>query len=393
MNPRVASLLLPIIYLGYISLGLPDGTLGIAWPAMQKELALPFDLAGQVMLVVTGLAMGSSISSAWIVKRFQTGPVVFLSCCLTGIGLLLISQCHSALGFFLASLPLGLGAGAVDSCLNGFVAKHYSRRHMHWLHACWGIGATLGPLIMTKAFALTFGWRGGFASIACVQLLLAAIFLMTLRLWKQVPDLASKNEELSSTKAATTPKKQHSLASEAAWISPLLFAIYVAVEGSVGLWANSVLVLSRKFPLETAGFCVTAYYGSITAGRIIVGFLPATWTNRTIIRGGLLLSVCAAFIFLRADTVVVALPALILLGLGFAPVFPGLMHEVPKRFLAEHVQTMIGRQGACAYIGAALAPPCVGWLAVHAGIEVIPILVSGGALLLLLGSLRLDRIS
>lgn len=390
VSKRGALILLPIIYLGYVSLGLPDGTLGVAWPSMKAELGLPLDLAGQLMLVITLLAMASSFLSGTIIRRFKTGPVVLVSCVLTGSALLLISRANGALWLALASLPLGFGAGAVDSGLNGYVARHYSRRHMNWLHACWGIGATCGPLILTASVAGAGGWRGGFAIIGAAQLCLALIFLATLGLWERQPETSPKE---AKPEAPAFEPGRLTTGSEAAWLSCFIFAVYVAVEGSAGLWANSVLVLSRKVPQETAGLCVTAYYGSITAGRILVGFAPSRWNGRLLVSGGAMLSLVGALLFAYARSPAYALPSLVALGLGFAPIFPGLMHEVPRRFVPEAVQTMVGRQGACAYFGAAFAPALAGMAASRWNLECIPIAILCGVLLLGLCVRRLDRIS
>jgi len=385
---RASLLLLPVIYLGYISLGLPDGTLGVGWPHMQKELSLPFDLAGQLVLVATSLGMISSLLSARIIARFATAPVVFGSCVLTATGLLLISQSQAAWLLFLASVPLGIGSGAVDSSLNGYVAKHYSRRHMNWLHACWGIGATCGPLLMTRSLLVGSGWRGGFLMIGAAQLGLALVFLLTLRLWDTQPEIKTR----SAGDKGTSCFGVLSANSLAGWLSALAFPVYVGIEGAIGLWANSVMVISRSVPQEHAGVCIAAYYASITGGRLLVGFLPAHWASHRVIQAGIGLALAGGLGFMVIKTQAFALPCLILLGLGFAPIFPGLMHEVPSRFRPEDVQKMIGRQGAAAYLGAAFAPPLFGWLVVRLGLECVPFLVLGGTAVLLFITWKLERL-
>ncbi|MEO7598870.1 MAG: MFS transporter, partial [Opitutus sp.] len=188
MTPaRTAFWLLLIIYLGFISLGLPDGTLGVAWPAVHRELGVPISLAGIIMIVATLLSGAAAFSSGRIIGRFGTGPVVLVSGLLTGSALLMIGRSHSLVWLLLAAVPLGFGAGAVDAGLNGYVARHYSGRHMNWLHACWGIGATCGPIILANALSSRFGWRGGYFLLGSIQLTLAALFLITLGLWRRVP--------------------------------------------------------------------------------------------------------------------------------------------------------------------------------------------------------------
>ena len=199
MSRRTAWLLLPIIYAGYISLGLPDGTLGVAWPRMHLDLDQPLKAAGWIMVVGTLLSAVSSFSSGPILRRFSTGPVVFVSCLLTGFALVLTSQAPRFAWLIVAAVPLGLGAGAVDAALNGYVARHYTGRHMNWLHACWGIGATSGPLIITQFLATSHGWRGGYLLIGALQLGLATIFALTLRLWTEGPSAPRSTDPTNAT--------------------------------------------------------------------------------------------------------------------------------------------------------------------------------------------------
>jgi fucose permease len=389
VGKRVSIFLLPVIYLGYISLGLPDGTLGVAWPWMHKELGLSFDFAGKFMFLVTLLSVISSLSSGRVIARFKTGPVVLVSCIMTAAGLMCVSLSSGMAPLLLAALPLGLGAGAVDASLNGYVAKHYSRRHMNWLHACWGIGATCGPLIMTESLHLGNGWRGGFVQISLIQFSLAAIFLLTLGLWERQPEA----RQTSTNGEAADATGKHRAMSEAGILSLLGFLLYIAAEGTTGLWTNSVLVMSRHVSQQTAGLCVTAFYASITVGRIAVGFAPAHWSGRRLIFSGLLLAFSGALLFTFGKTEFFALPSLIMLGFGFAPVYPGLMHEVPRRFQPDAVQSVIGLQSAGASFGAAVVPVLAGWLAVHTGLETIPLLILAAVLALIICLQRLNKIS
>jgi len=380
-SSRAAGLLLVIIYLGFVSLGLPDGTLGVAWPAVYPELRLPVGLAGVLMLVGTLLTATSGFSSGWIVARFRTGPVVLLSCLLTSGAMLLLSQTHGVVLLFVAVVPLGLGAGAVDAGLNGYVARHYSGRHMNWLHACWGIGATAGPLLMGRALVTTQGWRGGYLLIGSIQLGLAILFLVTLRLWDKVPTHAAVTP---ATDAAVAPTR--TAASLEGWLSAAIFALYTGAEISIGLWAGTILVAERGFAPGKAALCVSGYYGAITAGRIAVGCVHGRWTNRTIVRAGTLLAIASAVGFAVGGAGPVAVVSLALLGLGFSPVYPGLMHEVPRRFAPEAVQTVIGRQSGGGALGAAIFPALAGAIAertlegivVFAGALIVALIVAIG---------------
>ena len=383
---RPALFLLPIVYLGFISLGLPDGTLGVAWPPLHTELGLPIGLAGTILVVATLLTGIAAFSSGRIIARFGTGPVVLVSCLLTGSALLLISRAQGLTMLLLMAIPLGFGAGAVDAGLNGYVARHYSGRHMNWLHACWGIGATCGPLVMAHALRTGGGWRGGYVTIGSVQLGLGLLFLLTLGLWNKVPERRSETAHDDSLRVA--PKA--SANSFAGWLSAGIFTVYVAVEMTAGLWASSILVESRHIAQESAALCAAGFYASITIGRIAVGFVVDLWGNRRLVTIGGLLALAGAGLFAFATTVPIAALALMLLGLGFAPIYPCLMHEVPRRFAPEAVQIVIGRQSGAGAVGAATLPALAGSIA-EFSLEGIVWIVIAGILGMLLAIRRLDR--
>jgi len=391
MSRRPSWLLLPIIYLGFVSLGLPDGTLGVAWPRMHVDLVQPLQAAGWIMVVATLLSATASITSGAILRRFGTGPVVQVSCLLTGGAILATSQVPNFPLLLVAAIPLGLGAGAVDAALNGFVARHYTGRHMNWLHACWGIGATSGPLIMTRALASSQGWRGGYLVIGTIQLGLAAIFALTLRLWDTVPDTAPVPGASATAAPRTTSGCRAN--SEAGWLSAAIFVLYMATELTMGLWANSILVVGRGLPPAAAGLCGSAYYAAITTGRIANGFVVDRWGNRRLVTSGAILALLGIGLFAAAQSAVSAGAALCLMGVGLAPIYPGLMHEVPRRFEPDAVFTIIGRQSGATCFGAAVCPLAAGWLAVRLPLEAIGWAVALSALLLLAAIRRLDHIS
>jgi MFS family permease len=380
--------LLAVIYLGFISLGLPDGTLGVAWPQVHRELHVPIGLAGMIMVVGTLLAAISGFSSGYVIRKFATGPVVLASCILTGTGLLIVGNAHSFTWLLLSAVPLGFGAGAVDAGLNGYVAKHYSGRQMNWLHACWGIGATCGPFVMSECISRGFGWRRGYFTLGAAQLTLAAIFLVSLRLWSLVPTSPRRTDGETDSGPAPTATAN----STAGWLSAAIFAIYVAAEATTGLWAASILVVSRGLPQGGAGFCATAYYASITIGRILVGVIVDRAGNRRLVTIGGILALCAATGFAFAHSIPVAALTLTLLGLGLAPIYPCLMHEVPRRFAPESVQVVIGRQSGAANIGGAFLPAAAGTLA-QVSLDGVAWLIIGGIVALLLCIRRLDRLT
>lgn len=359
--PRSSALLLVIIYLGFISLGLPDGTLGVAWPAIFPELNLPVGFAGTIMLVITLLAGAAGFSSGWILNRFSTGSVVLVSGALTGAALVALSRADSVPFLLLAAAPLGLGAGAVDAGLNSFVARHYDGRHMNWLHASWGIGATCGPIVIGLALATPQGWRGGYLWLGCAQLALAVLFLATLRLWSRVPERRSDaGKEGGARRSAEQPAN-----SPAGWLSPGIFALYTGIEASTGLWAATVLSVGRGMDPEVAARCGAGYYAAITGGRIAVGFVVDRWGNRRVIAWGVVTALAGASVLALGRGTLAPAVGLILVGLGLAPVYPGLMHEVPRRFTAIATPTVIGRQSGAAGLGVAVLPPALGLLAGH----------------------------
>jgi MFS family permease len=385
---RPSFFLLPLIYLGFISLGLPDGTLGIAWPAIYPELHVPIGMAGTITLVATLLSALAGFNSGRIIARFHTGPVVLVSCVLTGAGLVALAHA-SNLGWLLATaVPLGLGAGAVDAGLNGFVARHYSGRHMNWLHACWGLGATSGPVLMGQALASSHGWRGGYLLIGSIQLALALLFLLTLRLWDVVPERPAAAATAGPTRLRAAPPAD----SFAGWLSPAIFVLYVSVEMTTGVWVGSILVVGRGFEPATAALCVAAFYGAITGGRILVGFVVDRHGNRRLVTLGTLVALAGAGMFAAGGSVPLVFAALVLMGLGFAPVYPCLMHEVPHRFAPEAAQTVIGRQSGAGGIGASALPAAAGLLA-QESINGIPWLVLLGLVALIAAIRLLDRLT
>lgn len=385
---RRSLLLLIVIYLGFVSLGLPDGTLGVAWPEIYPELRLPIGLAGVIVTLSTMLTSLAAFNSGRIIGRWGTGPIVLLSGLLTASGLFLISRAQGAWWLYAAALPLGLGAGAVDAGLNGYVARHYTARHMNWLHACWGIGATGGPFIFSWALSAGLGWRGGYGVISALQGSLALLFLLTLSLWSQVPEqAATPHAEAATGRTPTMPAN-----SFAGWLSPAIFALYVAVEFTLGVWAGTMLVAGRGMAPERAALCVAAFFGAITVGRIAVGFISERWGTRRLVNLGALLALVGVAGFIFAPNAWLAGAALGVAGLGLAPIYPGLMHEVARRFAPDAVQTIVGRQSGGGAFGAAVMPAFAGWLA-QTSLPAVPWLALGTLVLLIAAIRQLDRLT
>lgn len=388
MNP---SLLIPLIYLAFISLGLPDSVLGVAWPSMRQSLGAPLEAAGLIALILTSCSALSSVASGFLNKRFGTGRIVLVSTLLTAMGLTGYSFAPSFLWVLVSALPLGFGGGAIDSSLNGYVASHYSSRHMNWLHASWGVGATLGPLLMT-AFIASRGWRSGYQTIASIQAFLALLFVLALRLW----DRAERHEDTrtktdKAEERAATKRKISGIRRIESWLQVGMYAAYSACEFSVGIWTASMLRESRGIAADVAGNWVSLYYGGIMTGRVLTGLVADRLGNRLMARLGILTAAagCALLCLRSADWL--ALPGLLLLGLGFAPIYPCMMHETPERFDEETYRRVIGLSIGAANIGASVLPALVGVLMSAAGLEILGPCVGAFILILLCLSEILNR--
>ena len=378
--------LLIVIYLAFVSLGLPDGVLGLAWPGMRASLGQPLESLGLVTFILAGCSAVSGFLSGRVLLRFGTGPVTFVSALMTGLSLLGLSQVPNFPLMVALAFPLGLGAGSVDAGLNHFVADHYSSKHMNWLHACWGIGATLGPLIMGSILAGGGGWSQGYLSIALCQLALASILLARLGLWKSQGPAQHDPEKIVAGGRPNTPRWAPILAA-------FLFALYVAMEMGTGMWTASILIESRHFEPGLAGLAITLFYGAIMGGRVLIGFVSERLGNRLLIRLGLGVALLGIVLLMLPGVPAQALAGLLLLGLGCAPIYPSLMHETPRRFDPLTTSKVIGWQVAAANVGGAIIPAGFGLLAARFGLEAVFPTIAGFIVLLLVLSVRLDQVT
>ena len=375
--------------MSFISLGLPDGVMGVAWPAVRVDMGQPLAAVGVFTLVGTVCAAVSSYFAGAIVKRVGTGAVVAASCLMTALALVGYGYAPSFAWLVALSIPMGIGAGAVDTSLNHFVASHYSSRHMNWLHGFWGVGATLGPLIMSWAVANPAGWTLGTRTIGLMQLALAVALFLTLALWAREK---ATHTEAANAESATTLFKP--LNPQALWLAPTCFLLYVSAEMGTGLLAASILATDRSMPLAQAGVWVSVYFGAITVGRFAVG-LVANWLgNRKLVQLGICVAALGAALFAAHGWVGDAsLAGLVLMGLGCAPIFPSLMHETARRFPEDVARKVISRQMIFAYIGIAVIPAAFGVLATWAGLAVIMPVVVALLLAMLVVTTWLDRLT
>lgn len=379
----MSTLLLILIYVAFISLGLPDALLGSAWPGMSVDINAPLSGAGVLSMIVSAGTIVSSFLSGRLVRAFGVAAVVVVSVALTALALLGFAfSGHMLLLSFLA-IPLGLGAGAVDSVLNAFVALHYRARHMNWLHCFWGIGAMGGPLIMSAALGAGHGWQAGYLVVAVLQLGLVGVLLLSLPLWRSVKKQGEADPVASRTgPPAVAPGLRAIFATPGVRMTLLAFFCYTALELTAGLWGASFLVDTLGFSDAAAAAAVTLYYGGITAGRFASGFISMRLGNRSLIRLGSGLAL-TGIVVLFIPTTGAALAGLLLLGVGCAPIFPAMLHETPRRFGEGASQNLMGFQMGFAYMGSLSVPPLFGVMADHVGTGFLPLflLVFGGVML------------
>lgn len=360
-------LLLGVIYLSFISLGLPDSLLGAAWPSMYGEFGVPVSWAGAVSMLIAVSTVISSLLSDRLTRRMGTGKVTAISVVMTAAALYGFSVSRSFWMLCVWAVPYGLGAGSVDASLNNYVALHYASCHMSWLHCMWGVGASLGPYIMGYALSMGMGWHMGYRMISVLQIVLTVLLAAALPLWRRGGGRYEEKEEsgevLSVCQIAGIPGAKAAMAS---------FFFYCALEQTAGLWGSSYLALYGGFsPKEAARFAGLFFIG-ITVGRAVSGVLTVWINDAKMIRLGLLgggLGI-AALLFPGGR---LALAGLVLLGLGCAPVYPCLMHAAPEYFGADRSQAIIGVQMASAYVGICLMPPLFGVIAERLGIGLFPV--------------------
>lgn len=363
-------LLLVIIYLAFISLGLPDSLLGSVWPTIYKEFSVPVSYAGGISVIIALGTILSSLQSDRLTKKLGTGKVTAISVLMTAVALFGFSISHSYTALCLWAIPYGLGAGSVDASLNNYVALHYESRHMSWLHCMWGIGASLGPYIMGYALTTGQGWNMGYRYISVLQIVLAAILFFSLSLWKKksITDL-DQNSEVSSKPLSL----QQIVKMPGAREILISFFGYCALEQTSGLWASSYLVLQRGLAAETAAGFASLFFVGITIGRAVGGFLTMKLNDTQMIRLGLGLIMCGIVCLLLPFGSMAALFGLVFIGLGCAPVYPSIIHSTPKHFGADKSQAMIGVQMASAYVGTCIMPPVFGLITNHISISLFPV--------------------
>ncbi len=361
-------LLLAIIYLSFISLGLPDSLLGSAWPVMYKEFGVPVSYAGIISMIIAAGTIVSSLQSDRITRKLGTGKVTAISVAMTAFALFGFSVSHSFGMLCLWAVPYGLGAGSVDASLNNYVALHYASRHMSWLHCMWGVGASFGPYIMGYALTKGNGWNAGYRIIAVLQIVLTVILIVSLPLWKKRSDTASDDSPLPE-KALTLGQIFRIPGAKEVMIT---FFCYCALEQTTGLWLSSYLVLHRGISAETAAGFASLFFIGVTIGRALSGFLTMKLNDANMIRLGQVIIAAGIVILMLPLNQYAALTGLMLIGLGCAPIYPCIIHSTPEHFGADKSQAIIGVQMASAYVGICLMPPLFGVIANRISVVLFP---------------------
>ena len=387
----MVSLLLAIIYLSFISLGLPDGILGSAWPVMYPQFGVPVSYMGIVTMIVAAGTIVSSLLSDRLTKALGVGMVTAVSVAMTAGSLFLFSVTDSFTLICIWAIPYGLGAGSVDAALNNYVALHFKSRHMSWLHCFWGIGASLGPYIMGYTLSMGQSWAIGYRKISVLQVVLTVILILGLPLWKKA--FSSKTDTAGTGREKQRPIPLRQVISIPGAKSIMLtFLCYCAVEITAGSWAASYMVMVKGIDEATAAGFASLFYVGITVGRFLNGFVSMKLSDHQMVRvGQLIASIGIAVMLIPTNTQWVSLAAFLLVGLGCAPIYPSLIHCTPKLFGEDVSQALIGVQMASAYIGSCLSPTFFGLLAKPLGMGFLPIYIGIFMAVMILMHMRLVR--
>ncbi len=358
------TLLVAVIYLAFISLGLPDSLLGSAWPSMYGEFDVSIDYSGYIFATISICTVISALLSSKVTNRFSTKIVTVVSIFMTAAALFGFSVSSSYWMLIVFAIPYGLGAGSIDAALNNYVAIHFESKHMSWLHCMWGIGTMVGPFIMSKTLTSSDSWQLGYRLIAIIQLVIGLIVLSSLPLWKD--DKAAEVKEKTNTNVFSALKINGVI------YMLLVFFAYCALEQTVNLWASSYLSLSLDVSSEKAAAYASMFFIGITIGRAASGFITARVNDDQMVNLGLAIVCVGVVLMLLPVGLYPKLAGLVLVGLGCAPIYPCMIHATPAHFGAENSQNVIGLQMASAYVGTTLMPPLAGQLIDLIGADIFP---------------------
>lgn len=371
-HPRQLLLIL-ISYLAFISLGLPDGLLGVGWPFMSDKLGVPLDALGILLIGFVAGYLSTSTTSGKILRFIPLGLLLSLSCCITGLSLLAYALSDYWFLVIIASFFLGSGGGAIDTSINVFAASRFSPSIINWLHGFYGVGATAGPFLMTWLFVRNQEWHHGYMIVGAVQIILGLVFLTTLNYWKVTSGPDKEVISGSYMQAFRMP---------IVWINIFIFFLYTGLEFGVGQWIFTILTKSRNLEEETAGLWTSAYWGSFTVGRIIFGFILTKISVQKVMNAAISGMVAGTILLATNYSHLVTLTGLGLIGIACAPVFPCLISLTPKQVGQSQAANVIGFQISAAMIGGAFLPGIAGLMTDYFGWEVITLLYVAEAMLL-----------
>jgi fucose permease len=368
-NPRLGLILLAFV--AFVALGLPDGLLGVGWPSIRAGFSIPLDAIGMLLTAAVAGYMTSSFLSGYLLARAGVGRVLAGSCFLTGFALIGYTLVPQWWMMVLLGVFAGLGAGAIDAGLNTYVASNFGEGIMQWLHACWGVGITLGPIIMTLGLTAWSTWRFGYRVVGGFQIALAVCFVLTLAMWsRNQPPAGSQTEKrLTDYK---TPMSETLLRPQV-WLSAMLFFLYVGAEGSLGTWTYTLLTESRGVDLKVAGFLAGSYWFTFTIGRIVAGIFARRVGVNKLVLGGLVGALLGAGLLIWNPSQLANLIAVAVIGLSIAPIFPAMMSGTKMRVGDRYAANTIGMQMAATGLGTAVIPSLMGILARQISLEVIPV--------------------
>lgn len=372
----MASLLLAIIYLAFISLGLPDSLLGSAWPEMHQVMGVELSAMGIVTTLISVGTVVSSLLSDRLTSKFSTQAIVSVSVGLTAVGLMGFSFAPTFATLCLFAIPYGLGAGSIDAALNNYVALHYTSRHMSWLHCFWGVGTVVSPYIMSYALGTELGWAGGYRIVGGIQICILAILIATLPVWKKVGHKAEKSLDEVADEPRQSVGLIGSLKIRGVPYVLLGFLGYCAAESTVMVWASTYFFEAKSTTEEVAAALGSLFFIGMTVGRFFAGFISNRIGDKNMIRIGLAVSAVGVIIIAIPASLPLAISGFLLIGLGFAPIYPSIIHSTPNSFGKENSQAIIGIQMAAAYLGATLAPPIFGLIANYVEIKLLPLYIA-----------------
>lgn len=362
----MATVLLIFIYIFYVGLGIPDSLLGAAWPAIYGELSVPVSWASIISAVISCGTVLSSLFSTRIIAALGTPRVTVLSTSLTAIALLGFSVSHSFVWLCICAIPLGIGAGSIDTALNNYVALHYTAMQINFLHCFYGVGVTVSPYIMSLALSKDMNWRGGYRMVFLIQLFIAALAGMSLPIWKKVAQKQAQEEEIRILRLSQMMKRKK------IWASCGVFIGISSLESTCLIWGSTFLSESMGMSADAAAARITFYFVGMTLGRFLSGLLTVKYSDWQIIFSGQAVIFLAIVLLLMQNGSIFTTLGLFLIGLGNGPIFPNITHLTPRLYSKDTSQSIIGVQMAFSNLSILLTPVVFGATATIAGISFFP---------------------